>query len=268
MTRKLPSMQRIEMKFRCDAALSAQVKQWARDHLGVNENCSSSCGDACNINTLYLDTRELDLLHRTGVIGPAKHRIRRYGNEQTLWLETKRKKKMVVRKNRTAVFESDLMPRVMSLNRGGPVEESATDDSWCGDWFLDRLDKRRLQPAIQIAYQRFARTTTHNGENLRLTIDSQMTASPVKGWSVATPPSDEIQDRRSFADGEVLKLKFHNQMPHLFKELLRTFVIPATGFSKYRVAMQWMQTTRLSGGSEKMDQPGGSWVDAHELKNA
>lgn len=102
-------------------------------------------------------------------------------------METKRKKRMVVSKNRTAVFESDLIARLNGL----PVSQAASSDQrpcethvanmqptdgWCGDWFLNRITERCLQPAIQIAYRRFARTSTLNGENLRLTIDSNMMA--------------------------------------------------------------------------------------------
>ncbi len=230
------TVQRIEMKFQLDASLSEQIKDWARDHLGVDENCKSDSGDSYVINTLYLDTPELDLFHRTGVIGAAKHRIRRYGNEQTLWVETKRKKKLVVRKNRTAVFESDWMAIMAdrTRGRGGSVESDVDRSGWCADWFMDRITERRLQPAIQIGYRRFARTSTLGGENLRLTIDSHMVARPTDHWKVS---ADFREGSASIADCEILELKFHDRMPHLFKELLRTFTIPATGFSKYRTAM-------------------------------
>lgn len=238
MTTEQPTIQRIEMKFQLDASLSAQVRLWARDHLGVDENCSADSGDSYQISTLYLDTPELDLFHRAGVIGAAKHRIRRYGDEQTLWLETKRKKKMVVRKNRTAVFESDWQGAIAECSAAGqPVESTCTPIDrplWCGDWFVDRIVERRLQPAIQIAYRRFARAATLDGQSLRLTIDSHMTAGPIDGWNVTHRVPNNFS---SIADHEILELKFHNQMPPLFKQLLRTFSIPATGFSKYRTGM-------------------------------
>jgi hypothetical protein len=218
------------MKFILDAALSCQVKDWARDHLGVDTNCFADGGDAYDINTVYLDTPELDLFHRTGIVGQTKHRIRRYGNEQLVWLETKRKKKMVVRKNRTVVFESDLMARVGSDGA----------HTWSGDWFLKRVADRRLQPAIQIAYRRFARTSTFGGESLRLTIDSEMNARPIDDWSIASSSQNDLQHRLPFGEHEILELKFNNHMPHLFKELLSTFEIPETGFSKYRTATHLM----------------------------
>ena len=219
-------LERIEMKFRLGPELSEPVRQWARDHLGVDENCNANSGDTYDINTLYLDTPDLDLFHRTGRIGSAKHRVRRYGDEQTLWLETKRKKKMVVRKNRTAVFESDYLPRAAG----------SSTDAWCGNWFLERIAQRGLQPAIQIAYRRFARVATLKGESMRLTIDHDMRASTIRDWQVNHAATNHMSEM-PFGDCEILELKFHGSMPWLFKQLLKTFAIPATGFSKYRTAV-------------------------------
>ena len=223
-------LKRIEMKFQLDATLSEQVRGWARDHLGVDANCNPEKGDTYDISTLYLDSAELDIFHRTGRIGSAKHRVRRYGGEQTLWLETKRKKKMTVRKNRTAVFESDYLARCTATSVGTP------SDAWCGNWFVDRIGQRQLQPAIRINYRRFARVATLDGKAMRLTIDSDMHAQSIRGWHVGGPSCDRA-DAVPFGDNEILELKFHGAMPWLFKELLRTFVIPATGYSKFRTAI-------------------------------
>lgn len=219
-------LKRIELKFRLAPELAEPVRQWARDHLGVDENCNADSGDTYDINTLYLDTPELDIFHRTGRIRPAKHRVRRYGNEQTLWLETKRKKKMVVRKNRTAVFESDYLSRTAG----------SFNDAWCGNWFLERIAKRNLQPTIQLSYRRFARVVTLNGESMRLTIDSNMRATSARMWHVHDV-SRGAENVTQFGDSEILELKFHESMPWLFKQLLQTFAIPSTGFSKYRTAI-------------------------------
>ena len=221
---------RIEMKYMLDAKLSADVRQWAREHLGVDQHCSDSISDSYEVNTLYLDTPNFDLFNRTWVVGRSKHRIRRYGDESTLWVESKRKKGNVVRKNRTAASEAEVFSRLSA-----PSGET----TWCGEWFSQRLYERQLQPAVQVYYRRFARTAVLDGESLRLTIDSHLQGSPACGWSVPSAAnSDQCFRRLDAIDGEILELKFHNQMPHHFKELLRTFAIPATGFSKYRTAVE------------------------------
>ncbi len=100
-------------------------------------------GDSYDVNTLYLDTPELDLFHRTGELGNAKHRIRRYGDESTLWVETKSKKANVVNKNRTATNEVEVISR---------LSDFANQTPWCGDCFAGRIIERRLQPTVQIHY--------------------------------------------------------------------------------------------------------------------
>ncbi len=227
--------QRIELKYLLDADLSQQVRQWARERLGVDAHCSDTFGDSYDVTTLYLDTPELDLFHRTGEIGKAKHRIRRYGDEPTLWVETKRKKSDVVNKNRTATNDGEVVARLSDLS---------DPTAWCGSWFATRVSERRLQPTVQVHYRRFARTSTLGGENMRLTIDSQLQASAADGWNVASTSDAANQDRIRATDAEILELKFHNTMPVLFKELLMTFAIPVTGFSKYRTAVNaWNLTT-------------------------
>lgn len=220
------SLQRIEMKFQLDAKQSQEIRCWAHRHLGVDRNCKSDSDDSYDLNTLYLDSSELDVFHHTGRTGYSKHRIRRYGNEQTLWLETKRKKQMVVSKNRTSVRETEYLSRCL---------HGSTND-WCGNWFFDRITERMLLPQVQIGYRRFARVSTLDGESLRLTIDSQMKARSAQGWKLSESFVN-VADAISFADCEILELKFHGSMPWLFKELLRTFSISPTGFSKYRTAM-------------------------------
>jgi SPX domain protein involved in polyphosphate accumulation len=219
---------RIELKYVLDAKLSSDVRAWAREHLGVDSHCNASLDDSYDVTTLYLDTPELDLFHRTGTIGSTKHRVRRYGDETILWIETKSKKKNVVQKDRTATSEDECVTHLSDLENDSP---------WCGDWFTGRIIERRLQPTVQVHYRRFARMSTLGGESMRLTIDSQLQSSPANGWNIAsTSEHSDPSQRLSAASAEVLELKFHRRMPHLFKELLREFPIPLASFSKYRTA--------------------------------
>ncbi|MEM6471307.1 MAG: polyphosphate polymerase domain-containing protein [Planctomycetota bacterium] len=220
-----PKLKRIELKFRLNHSIAKDVRAWARDHLGVDECCRDD--DTYRINSLYLDTPDRDMFYRTGKVGRTKHRLRRYGNESTLWLETKRKKKRVVQKSRTAVFDHDFMP-----TRIGTM-----DATWCGDWFINRIIERQMQPAVQVAYRRFARTCFADGHRLRLTIDDAMCARRPLGWQVFGESECQRQRGLQFGQHEVLELKFDKAMPPLFKELLRTFELPATSFSKYRTAV-------------------------------
>ena len=107
---------------------------------------------------------------------------------------------------------------------------------------MQRIADRSVRPAVQVHYRRFARTSTLEGENLRLTIDSHLQASRVSGWDDSLVRNQSsVERRQNVSPVQILELKFHNQMPWLFKELLRTFAIPASGFSKYRSAVDGCQ---------------------------
>ncbi len=71
MSETLVHDKRIELKYMLDANLSVEVREWARQHLGVEGHCNDSFGDSYDANTLYLDTPEFDLFHRTGAVDAA-----------------------------------------------------------------------------------------------------------------------------------------------------------------------------------------------------
>ncbi|EKK03722.1 protein containing VTC domain protein [Rhodopirellula baltica SH28] len=229
---------RIELKYQLDSSLALEVKQWAREHLAADPHCKS--GDTYDVNSLYLDTPQLDLFHQTGSIGRRKYRVRRYGSESNLWLESKSKKKNEVQKTRCVGSEDEVMNTLWELERASRDSESApAPKASLGDWFRDQAIKKQLQPTTQIHYRRFARMGSELGQNMRLTIDSQLHASPASGWEVASEEAGSDRTQRVKAtELEILELKFHRIMPHRFKELLREFPIPVTGFSKYRAAVR------------------------------
>ncbi|MCC9642807.1 polyphosphate polymerase domain-containing protein [Rhodopirellula sp. JC740] len=233
---------RIELKYQLEPCLAADVKQWAREHLAADPHCDS--GDTYDVNTLYLDSPDLDLFHETGVVGKKKYRIRRYGSESKLWLESKRKKKCEVNKTRVVGDETEIRNQLEHrLNTERPCRllsiEDSSSEEWFGDWFIAKTQLHRLQPTTQVHYQRFARMADASGQNIRLTIDSHLHASPARGWQVAREDdAHERAHRVQATEYEILELKFHRYMPHVFKELLRTFPIPVTGFSKYRAAVR------------------------------
>ncbi|PHQ33832.1 polyphosphate polymerase domain-containing protein [Rhodopirellula bahusiensis] len=229
---------RIELKYQLDSSLTLEVKQWAREHLTADPNCES--GDSYDVNSLYLDTPQLDLFHQTGSIGRRKYRVRRYGCESKLWLESKSKKKNEVQKTRCVGSEDEVMNTLLELERASTRSDSADPTTPAlGDWFLKQANKKQLRPTTQIHYRRFARMGSELGQNMRLTIDSQLHASPASGWDVASEEAGSDRTQRVKATGlEILELKFHRFMPHRFKELLREFPIPVTGFSKYRAAVR------------------------------
>lgn len=219
------SDRRIELKFLLSKTVSSQVRSWADERMHADPHCTSTTGDSYEIHTLYLDTGNLDLYYNTGVIGTTKHRLRRYGNEEKIWIETKRKKKDVVQKQRTLITPQDL--NLLSHPHSG-------NPAWIGAWFQRRVMERDLHPATLVHYQRYARIAAHQGRTIRLTIDNQLAGRRYCLWEV---PGRLATLNELSPDLEILELKFYETLPPLFKHLLLEFPILATGFSKYRTAV-------------------------------
>jgi hypothetical protein len=222
---------RVELKYVIDETQVQNIKQWARERLGVDPHCCQALVDSYDVHTLYLDTQQLDLFHRSGVAGITKHRIRRYGNDETLWLECKRKRQSIVRKNRMAVAEREVWNHLV-------VGSASTAEHWCGAWFRERVARRSLGPTIDVHYRRFARMACMDGQSVRLTIDSHLEATPVAAWEGSAILDRSLSaERRRLAPVSILELKFNNHLPHIFKELLREFALSTGSFSKYRTAV-------------------------------
>jgi hypothetical protein len=231
--RFMNEQRRIELKYPIAPELADQVRAWAREHLDRDPYGSGAHGDSYEVHTVYFDTPNLDLYRRSGAARRTKYRVRRYEDASCLWLESKSKKRSVVRKTRTMVDRQELMDRVKT-------EVSSPDCpglAWHGEWFFERTSEIGMRPTANLTYQRFARTATLEGRPLRLTIDRQLRATHVACWE---PIAMDSTSHPSLVVTEVLELKFSDFMPHLFKQLLLEFPLAGRGFSKYRTAMGYL----------------------------
>lgn len=224
---------RVEYKYCLDPVLAAEVRQWAKHHLHADAHCDLDQGDSYDIHTLYLDTEAWDLYQRTDAVGKSKHRVRRYGRSDSLWLETKKKDKhSVVSKRRVALTSAEWLAR---LQQAGRLQQFNPLQDADGEWFFERVHQRALRPAVNVHYRRFARMLELGHQPIRLTIDSHLESSlPLADGNICDRPTNE---KRPFGSLEILELKFNGMMPDLFKELLETFPLQATGFSKFRSAV-------------------------------
>lgn len=213
-----------EIKFVLPSTLAAAALDWARIHLSPDPHAEVGQGDGYHVNSLYFDTPKLDVYHRKGSYGKAKYRIRRYGSEQSIFLERKLKSRGLVSKRRTRVPDWEL-PR-LALPELEP--------EWVGYWFRRRLSARQLLPQCQIRYERVARLGMSPTGVIRFTIDRN-----VRGFR-----SDEYNVHDSgewiplLPDRCILELKFRQEMPHLFKSFIEQLALTPQPVSKYRLSIQ------------------------------
>lgn len=206
-----------EYKFLVREEQAEAVRAWARANLDADPHAEA--GDQYRITSLYCDTPEFHVLRRAGSYGRAKYRIRRYGQAETAFLERKLKTSCLVAKRRSEVV-LDRLPEVLA----GPWDEEA-------GWFQRRLHVRGLRPVCAITYSRTARIGRERGRTLRLTVDAGLSS-----WAITEPGFAPLASRPVYQGRQVVEMKFSGEMPLLFKDLIRRFLLERTSMSKYRAA--------------------------------
>src|SRR3954462_13738369 len=183
-----------EIKFLLDERLAPAIRAWARANLKPDPHGSGPFGDAYTTSTLYFDNRRLDVFHRRDSYGRAKYRVRRYGNSDTVFFERKLRKPGVLIKRRT----------VDSIEALAQLEDYDADPDWAGHWFHRRLLVRRLNPLLQVTYDRMARFAATAEGLVRLTLDGNLRAGLIDAPVFLPEPGE-----RFLAGHAVLELKYH-----------------------------------------------------------
>ena len=211
-----------EIKFLVTPALAAQLRPWAKAHLGVDPYVSEEFGDAYRTTSIYFDTAGLDVYHRRGSFGRSKYRIRRYGAAEAVFLERKLKTHDLVSKRRSIICVGDL------AWLAGP--EARTE--WAGYWFHRRLLARKLAPVCQISYLRNAYVARTDYGPIRLTLDQEIRALPLDRLAFRAAGNSTLLSQAEF----ILELKYVHQTPALFKSMVEQFQLRPAPVSKYRLA--------------------------------
>ena len=214
-----------ELKFLIDDRQATELIAWARMNLTPDPHFDPEFGDGYRVNSLYLDTDDFDVFHRTTGFRQQKFRLRRYGRESVVWFEQKCKRKGFVRKRRTSADDGDIAKRLVL----------SADANWEGHWFRDKVDQRGLRPVCQITYQRFARMGANDDGPIRMTIDDNLIARLAQGWQV---PKEAIEGIPLLEGQRILELKFRAAMPGAFRRLIEKYQLQLTRFSKYRTSVE------------------------------
>jgi len=220
-----------EIKFLVPLSTAAEIRDWARARLRPDPFGEGACHDYYRTTSLYYDTLDYDVLNRRGSYARSKYRIRRYGQAADLFLERKLKKHDLVSKRRSIIALSDLH----RLDGIDPVR------GWPGFWFHRRIVARDLQVACQISYHRTARLGSSQHGSIRLTIDEGAAVHPSTRLSFQMSPVGlPLTPNRA-----ILELKYHVEVPEIFRELIDSFALVPEPVSKYRLAMTALGADQL-----------------------
>jgi hypothetical protein len=211
-----------ELKFLLDERQAPALREWARARLARDRFGSGPHGDDYATTSLYFETPRFDVYHRRGSYGRSKFRIRRYGSADVVFLERKFRTNRLLAKRRTTVpiLEMD------HLAGSTPVA------SWSGYWFHRRVLLRRLNPLIQMSYDRTARVGMANAGPMRMTIDTNLRVLPMPDRAFIPGVGFPLIEGQC-----IVELKYRVELPALFKELVETFRLAPGPVSKYRIGL-------------------------------
>lgn len=215
-----------ELKFLVPRTAAADLHRWACEHLATDAYADPTRGNAYTITSLYYDTPAFQVFHRVGSFGRSKYRIRRYDDHESIFFERKLKTNGRVSKRRTSATVQDLD----RLTDGDPYR------GWPGYWYHRRLLARKLRPVCQIRYRRAAWVAATPEGPIRLTLDDNLRALAISD-AVFDDSSDGVP---LLAEQFVLELKYRNEPPALFKEMIHEFALDTQPVSKYRLAVSML----------------------------
>jgi SPX domain protein involved in polyphosphate accumulation len=209
-----------EIKFIVDAATGERIREWARQRLVADPNGGGPRGDEYRVSSLYFDTDDRAVYQRRGSYGRSKYRIRRYGQDNSVFLERKLRTGNRLAKWRTSVDLAALAQLT------GHNESSATTD-----WFRRRIAIRQLRPVCQVSYMRTARAGDTADGPARMTIDHEITAIATSDFSFERTPFVPLLEAEM-----IVELKYRGTIPAVFRQLVEDFALQPGRSSKYRVA--------------------------------
>lgn len=223
----LPSYQRrsaFEIKFLVTEDEARAVRDRMRGAMVVDPHADTTRGNTYRVTTMYFDTPEFDVFHRAEDYRRRKHRVRRYGEEERLYLERKAKRGDRVRKRREMIARADLAELTPRTAR----------KTWSGWWFHERLLRDRLAPVCRMRYDREAYLGDGPAGAMRLTFDRGVRGVMTPEWAFEDV-GDEIP---TLSNRVILEFKFAASMPAIFKETIEEFGLAPAKISKYRMLVQ------------------------------
>lgn len=216
-----------ELKFFVSDEIAARIEDsargWMTAALDTGMGWENTYQTTYHVASIYCDTADLSLLHRTTKTRSEKLRIRRYGESDRVILESKTRRKQRVVRQRTTVALAD-------IHR---LSEPASDVQWSGDWFLSAIRDLALQPICRLAYTRRAYFRSSSQGSIRLTIDREFHGRRIHEWSFAGDKGTEFLKGMAIA-----AFSFHRSLPGPFKSIIQTLQLEARRISKYRSFME------------------------------
>lgn len=212
-----------ELKFVVSQAQAAEIESLLATKLSLDPHVDPEMDRGYRVATLYCDTPQRHVFHRQGRFKLFKLRLRKYGLDQSVYLERKARRKDFVRKLRSSV-EIGVLPNFAA---------EVFPTNGFGGWYHRQLRRNGLQPACLIEYHRTAYFGHGDEGAIRLTFDRQIRGGLATGWSFELPQ----RFASILTDQVICEFKFRGNLPSVFKSVIEAKQLVPGRVSKYRLCM-------------------------------
>ena len=238
------SLDRYELKYLIPYSMVEPISKFVELFCDMDYYSQVSNDRFYEINSLYLDTPSYYILRSSEYATGFRFniRIRSYGTmpKPPYFFEVKYKQREFVSKKRGKV-ESDNWPQLFEpdADLSSYINNSGVRD------FIKSVWTYNLSPVILTQYRRKAYISNVD-DYARVTFDKDLVYQPMTDWCVKPDAKlltsyDEPEMFKRPGQNVVLELKCEKKIPIWMIDLIKTFQLEQSGFSKFRYSMQMQQ---------------------------
>jgi len=245
-----PQSNRFELKYIIGERSAQGIRDFLRGRLELDEHAQPDQANAYPVFSLYLDTPTLTLFRQTtqGLKNRFKLRIRFYDDDagSPAFLEIKRRITDVISKERTAICREGVR---RLLDGGWPDESHLMGTHTNGrrpgtlQQFWRLCDAIGAKGCVYVSYLREAYVSP-NSDQVRITFDRRLSASPYEPGSELSLPSEGIRPEMG---GVILEIKFTDRFPQWMRKLAQAFGLQRLSVPKYVKCVEAMGFQSLAG---------------------
>lgn len=225
---------RFERKYVVTESAADAIRRFVTTYLDPDEYMAGKGPTGYRIYSLYFDSLDFALYRESvdGIKNRYKLRIRFYDEaaNSPAFLEIKKRTTETIHKLRAAVSKRAAERLLCGARLGTADLLSAGEASVRAlEEFSDRRQQRRLEGASYVCYQREA-YVSHAAEGVRVTFDRQIVGRSYYSDSSLTVPAQQVPIAPK---GVVLELKYNGRIPQWMHDVIASFRLVRTSFSKY-----------------------------------
>jgi SPX domain protein involved in polyphosphate accumulation len=241
--------ERYELKYHIPLALVAEISDYISGFCEMDHYSKISPDNFYSINNLYLDTPHYQFFQNAlvGQDGRFNMRVRTYGDEENplYFLEIKKKTGGFVKKTRAKISTTDWFD-ALENNLILPAKDELVKKDYAYDFAYQAIINQ-ARPVVFTQYRRKAYFSTID-DYARVTFDRDMRFVPRDTYTFDRSKEMQFYDNPNYFEPEtnvILELKCETRVPYWIIDLIRTFNLQRSGFSKFVYAVNELNSTKL-----------------------